>query len=57
MASIAWWWAFPALALVLAIGWAAWVSRAKRSLRLNDSVERYRRFRDAMERDGSRDKG
>ncbi len=55
MASIAWWWAFPAVALVLAIGWGAWVGRAKRKLPLNDSVDRYRRFRDAMEKDGSRD--
>ncbi|KWX04187.1 hypothetical protein C3Y87_14070 [Carbonactinospora thermoautotrophica] len=51
MASIALWWAIPALGLVMAIGWAVWASRPKRPADVFESVESYRRFREAMEHD------
>ena len=36
------------VSLVLAIGWAAWVSRPRKPVQAIDSVEQYRRALDAL---------
>ena len=48
------WWAIPIVATLLAIAWAAFVSRPKPPADPHDSVAEYARFRAAL--DGSRDR-
>jgi hypothetical protein len=48
MAAIAYWWAIPAGATLLALLWAAWTSRPKRVQDPEDSVAGYARFRQAL---------
>ncbi|MYV99772.1 hypothetical protein [Streptomyces sp. SID3343] len=41
MASIAWWWAIPGIALVIAATWAWWTCRSDRTPSMHDSMADY----------------
>jgi hypothetical protein len=38
MASVAWWWAIPGIALVIGVTWAAWTCRPGRTPSMRDSM-------------------
>lgn len=43
------WWAIPAVATALALAWAAWASRSRPRADAYDTVDDYRRFRQALQ--------
>ncbi|NUU21574.1 MAG: hypothetical protein HOV68_08680 [Streptomycetaceae bacterium] len=50
MASIAGWYAIPAVALVLIVIWTAWRGRTRKPLGMRDTVAHYEQFQAVMSR-------
>ncbi|MFI6981656.1 hypothetical protein ACIBSV_24090 [Embleya sp. NPDC050154] len=50
MASVAWWWAIPGVALVLAVCWAAWTCRSFRTPSMHDSMSDFAEWSAALDR-------
>ncbi|HSA53347.1 MAG TPA: hypothetical protein VLH10_24950 [Yinghuangia sp.] len=50
MASIAGWWAIPAVAFVAVVLWTAWRGRAPKPLGMRDSVAQYEHFQAVLTR-------
>jgi hypothetical protein len=54
--TVLYWLVIPVGALLLAILWAAWVSRPKPPADVHETLEDYERFRAAMEGGGQHDR-
>ncbi|MFF7246421.1 hypothetical protein ACFZBU_21225 [Embleya sp. NPDC008237] len=50
MASVAWWWAIPGVALVIAVIWAAWVRRSFRTPSMHDSMSEFAEWNAVLDR-------
>ncbi|MEU0933446.1 hypothetical protein [Embleya sp. NPDC005971] len=50
MASVAWWWAIPGVALVIAVSWAAWTCRSFRTPNMHDSMSDFAEWSAALDR-------
>lgn len=50
MSAVAWW-AIPVVATLLAVLWVSWAGRSRPPADVYESLETYRRFKDAMEND------
>ncbi|GAA4950007.1 hypothetical protein GCM10023205_08220 [Yinghuangia aomiensis] len=50
MASIAWWWAIPAAALILAVLWAAWHTRTRRAPGMRETTEHFAQYQAILTR-------
>ncbi|MFE5334118.1 hypothetical protein ACFRCG_47770 [Embleya sp. NPDC056575] len=50
MAAVAWWWAIPGVALVIAVSWAAWTGRALRTPSMRDSMSAFEEWSAALDR-------
>ncbi|MYS79281.1 hypothetical protein [Embleya scabrispora] len=50
MAAVAWWWAIPGVALVLAVSWAAWTCRSFRTPSMHDSMSAFAEWSAALDR-------
>ncbi|WP_406283030.1 hypothetical protein [Embleya sp. NBC_00896] len=50
MTSVAWWWAIPGIALVIAVSWAAWSCRAFRTPTMRDSMTSFEERSAALDR-------
>ncbi|MGC0420656.1 hypothetical protein [Embleya sp. AB8] len=50
MASVAWWWAIPGIALVVGVSWAAWTCRSFRTPSMRDSMSDFAEWSAALDR-------